>query len=291
MKKYIFTFLLLFLACSVIAQKRVVPTQEQIARVERTTTNIVLTGENMLLEAALRSAVEKNWTITPVTFIDNEEFLENIEDANRTFLLLVNGTFKKDKSQSNYIFLNFLMGGATTIDELSDFILLPLACSENDEDLAILFMNAYVNIVQQHLKLLQEKPKQARAELDTYNSGIDKLTGRQIVMHRSAIAYDVTDGEIVELFNNNISFVTDLEMEHAVNTQAKNKVAAITLFPDNEQSGGYCYNLLIACDTHELLYFKRHKIRGNNQSGFLKEELKRISIPFRDKKGIPFINL
>ena len=272
------------------AQKRVVPTAEQIARVERTITNVVLTGENMLFDAALRSAVEKFWTITPVEFITNNEFNQHIDDANRLFLLIVDGKFKKDKTQSNYTFLNLLMGGATKIEELSDFILLPLACSEDGEDRAILFMNAYVNIVQQHLKMLQEKPRQARAELDTYNSGIDKLSGRRIIMQRADVAYEVTDGEIVELFNNSLSFVTDLEMEHAVNTNAENMVAAISLFPNTDAKGGYCYNLLIACDTHELLYYKRHKIVGNNQQGFMKEEMRRISIPFRDRKGIPFIN-
>jgi hypothetical protein len=278
MKKYLLAYLFFLAAANLSAQQLILPTAEQIERFSRTTTHVVLTGENMLLDMSLREAVEKKWKITPVRFIDEAEFKESMTDANRTFLVMVGGTFKKDKELNNYIFLNLMMGGGVSLDQLTDFILIPITCEGQGEDKPIMLMEAFLDIIQRHVKQLQENPKKVGLDLDTYNANLDRLHDRQVLITEEDFAYPRTPEELNQQFGSSLELVSFQDLEKALQNGTRNKVAALTLYPRiGEPKGTYCYNMLVACDTHELIYFKRHKVRGTNQQGFLKEEIKRIA--------------
>jgi hypothetical protein len=271
------------MAVGVFAQKRAVPTPEQAERVLRTTTDVVLSGQNMLLDAALRSAVEKNWTITPVAFIDTAEFNRRIGDANRTFLLIVGGTYHDDDVPNGYTFLNFVMGGNTVFEKLSDFMLWPLTCKGRDEDDAILFMEAFVDIIQQHVRLIRQNPSMARADIDTYNNNIPQLRSRTILIAADDIPSPIPDAEM-ERFGGHLKIVSRAEIADALTNASPDTVVGLAIFSLDEQlKSSSCFTMLITADTHELLYFKRHKVRNPRQRGFLKEEIRRIGIPFAIK--------
>ncbi len=271
-------------AITLTAQKRIAPTAEQIERFSRTTTNVVLTGSNMLVEAALREALEKQWKITPLKFIDKAEFEATMSDANSSFLLMIGGTFEKDSEPNNYTYLNLVMGGNVAFDQLAEFILLPISCEGQPDDKPVAYMAAFVDIIQRHVKRVQEKPKTVKQELDTYNDNLPRLRTRTLIIAKEDIAYDVTEEALTEQFNNKIEIVDGDAVLDAMDGQAFNKIAGLTLYPRvGSEKGTYCYNMLIACDTHELIYFKRHKITGKKQQGFLKEEIKRMGIQARKK--------
>ncbi len=274
MKKYLVLSICMLATAGLFAQKRVVPTPEQIERVTRTTTCVVLTGENMIMDAALREAVEKNWKLTPVEFIDKPAFDKTMNDANRTFLLMVNGTFKKDAEMNGYIFLNFLMGGGASLDKLADFMLLPIAGENQDEDMSIALMPALVDIVQRHVQHIQENPKTVKRGLDDYNSNVSLLPTRYILLSAEDIAYDISDDELKKQSNGHISLISADEMVEAATIGATNKVVGFTLQPEG---GAYGYNMLIDCSTHELLYFDRHRLKAGNRKGFTKSEIQLFS--------------
>ncbi|MDR1405717.1 MAG: hypothetical protein LBI89_00750 [Prevotellaceae bacterium] len=270
------------------AQERIAPTVEQIERFSRTTVNVVLTGGDMLLEAALKEAMENRWTVTPVRFIDRAEFDANIGDANRTFLLLTGGSFQKKEEEKLYVytFLNLLMGGGVSLEKLSEFFLLPVSCDGQPVDKPLLFMETFVDIMQRHVVSLQQNPKLAKQELgDIYNKNIERLTGRHLMLVKEDVTYPVTEEDMRLVFNNRLGMVEDEDVAQAVLTGAKNRIVGLTLYPRvGSPKGTFCYNMLIAGDTHELIYFKRHKVSRSDQQGFLKEELKRFGIYLRKSK-------
>ena len=270
------------------AQERITPTIEQIERFSRTTLNVVLPGENIILEAALKEAMENKWKLTPLKFIDKPEFEANIGDANRTFLLLVGGSFQKNSEEKLFIytFLNLLMGGGVSLETLSEFLLLPVSCDGQPIDKSLLFMDAFVDIMQRHVVSMQQNPKLAKQKLDDmYNKNIERLTGRYLMLVKDDITYTVTEEEKQQQFNNRLNIVEDGDVENAVITEAKNQVVGLTLYPRvGSPKGTFCYNMLIAADTHELIYFKRHNVNKKDKQGFLKEELKRFSIYLRKSK-------
>jgi hypothetical protein len=287
MKKILF-LLWLPVAINLSAQERITPTAEQIERFSRTTINVVLTGENILLEAALRQTMDSLWKITPVKFIDKAEFDANISDANRTFLLLVGGSFQKNEEEKMFVytFLDLLMGGGESLDKLSEFLLLPISCDGQAIDKSLLFMEAFVDIMQRHIVSLQRNPKLAKQDLDNmYNKNIERLIGRYLMLVKDDITYSVTEEEKHLQFNDRLSIIEDGDVENAINSKAKNQVVGLTLYPRvGNPKGTFCYNMLIAADTHELIYFKRHKVSKESQQGFLKEELKRFGIYLRKSK-------
>ncbi|MDR0582287.1 MAG: hypothetical protein LBG31_04910 [Prevotellaceae bacterium] len=287
MKKFL---LLLWLpvVVNLSAQERITPTVEQIERFPRTTLNVVLPGENIILEAALKEAMENKWKLTPLKFIDKPEFEANIGDANRTFLLLVGGSFQKDQEEKMFIytFLNLLMGGGVSLETLSEFLLLPVSCDGQSIDKSLLFMDAFVDIMQRHIVSMQQNPKLAKQKLDDiYNKNIERLTGRYLMLVKDDITYTVTEEEKQQQFNNRLHIVEDSDVENALITEAKNQVIGLTLYPRvGSPKGTLCYNMLIAADTHELIYFKRHNVNKKDKQGFLKEELKRFGIYLRKSK-------
>ncbi|MDR2801615.1 MAG: hypothetical protein LBB31_00170 [Prevotellaceae bacterium] len=287
MKKLLF-LLWLPVAMNLSAQERIAPTIEQIGRFSRTTLNVVLTGENIILESALKEAMENKWNITPLKFIDKAEFEANTGDANRTFLLLAGGSFQKNPEEKSFVytFLNILMGGGVSLDNLSEFLLLPVSCDGQSIDKALLFMDAFVDIMQRHIVSMQQNPKLAKQQLDNiYNKNIERLVGRYLVLVKEDVTYTVTEEEKQQQFNNRLRIVEDGDVENAMNTKAKNQVVGLSLYPRvGSPKGTFCYSLLIAADTHELIYFKRHKVSKEAQQGFLKEELKRFGIYLRKSK-------
>jgi hypothetical protein len=288
MKRILLLSLWLPVAGCLSAQERITPTAEQIERFSRTTTNVVLTGENILLDAALKEAMENRWKITPLKFIDKAEFEANLSDANRTFLLLVHGSFQKAEKEKSfaYTFLNLLMGGGASLDKLSEFILLPASCDGQPDEKPLLFMEAFVDIIQRHVRELQQNPKTAKQELDNrYNKNIDRLIGRHLMLVKDDMTCAFTEEEMKKLFNDRLLIVEDTTVAEAMNTKEKNRIVGLSLYPRvGAPKGTFCYNLLIASDTHELIYFKRHKVSKQSAQGFLKEELKRFGIYLRKSK-------
>ena len=47
--------------------------------------------------------------------------------------------------------------------------------------------------------------------------------------------------------------------------------------PTDPQNGSYCYKMLIDSQTHELYYYRKHRISKKYGRGFLPEDIKRIS--------------
>ncbi|MDR3132768.1 MAG: hypothetical protein LBU42_01935 [Prevotellaceae bacterium] len=286
--KKILLLLWLPVAITLSAQERIMPTAEQIERFSRTTLNVVLTGENILLEAALKDALESKWKLTPLKFIDKVEFDANVGDANRTFLLLVGGSFQKGEEEKLFVytFLNLLMGGGVSLDKLSEFLLLPVSCDGQSIDKPLLFMSAFVDIMQRHVLSIQQNPKLAKQKLDDrYNKNIERLVGRHLMLVKDDITYTVTEEEMAQSFNGRLRIVEDGDVEQAMTAEAKNQVIGLTLYPRvGSPKHTFCYNMLIAADTHELIYFKRHKVNKKQEQGFLKEELKRFGIYLRKSK-------
>ena len=54
-------------------------------------------------------------------------------------------------------------------------------------------------------------------------------------------------------------------------------VASFTVVPADAQVGSFCYKMLIDCESHQLYYFRKHKITKKAGAGFLIEDIKRIA--------------
>ena len=54
-------------------------------------------------------------------------------------------------------------------------------------------------------------------------------------------------------------------------------VAGIVIAPTNISFDSFCYKMLIAADTHELLYFRKAKYKGSKDAAFTKSEIRQFS--------------
>ena len=53
-------------------------------------------------------------------------------------------------------------------------------------------------------------------------------------------------------------------------------VVSLSVSP-SDSTNGYCYKMLIDAETHELYYYRRHRITKKTGTGFIDEDMKKIS--------------
>ena len=64
---------------------------------------------------------------------------------------------------------------------------------------------------------------------------------------------------------------------------APNTVISYTVAPEEPTQGSFCYKMLIGTQDHKLYFFRKHRIGKSLSSGFLPEDIRKITT-FRPKK-------
>jgi hypothetical protein len=54
-------------------------------------------------------------------------------------------------------------------------------------------------------------------------------------------------------------------------------LVSYVVVPTEPMKGSYCYKMLIDAQTHELYYYRKHKISAKAGAGFLPEDIEKIT--------------
>ena len=242
-------------------------------------TKIVLSG-NDLINVALQDEVTARWRISPYEFCTMEEFNRLKGSSDYYFLLMTRGQFKKDASPSLQ-FLTLVKGGSGAsegISEMLEVVSMPIASAQFPSGREIIFLPAFLNIIQEYTLDAMEKDTNAYGGLGNYTSNLAKSDDFNVVLSKSDIAVDsetLEDGSI--RLGDNISIVDEEEADELMTDEAAGTIVSFVVAPFDPQPGSYCYKMLIDTQAHKLYYYKRHRISEKAGAGFLKDDLKRIS--------------
>ena len=285
MNKTFFITLLLLLPVGIWAQKRVVPTTEDINRFYNNSTMVVIPEGNTILDAAFRQAVRDNWKATPYTFITMEEFDKQRTNPEQAFLMALSGSYAKDKAQNEYIYVGLFMGSKVeSLNAMPEFILLPVGGTVNESENQYDMLNIFVGVVQQHMKKVKENPNLLRSALSsTYNQNVRSLKGKTLLVPEENIGFQPTQDEANKFFHSKLQLVSYDEISDAIDERANNTVIAYVVYPDSEQTkGSYYYKILVSTDTCDIYYYREQRIGGalglnKWATGFAKDEIQRFS--------------
>ena len=245
-----FTKHLLTPAAIAFGQGNLYTRKARLADFPTRTTKVVLSGGS-LLELVLKESVISNWRVSHYEFCTSEEY-DKLKSSNDYYFLTL-------ASDEGIAFLILTKGGKSdesdNLKKPFEVIRVPVASIGEPSGRELVFMGAFIDIIQTFAEDAMGSDKIAYGGLDSYNS--DRLSGKQIYV--------------------------DTEKVDSLYLASPDKVLlGLVITPTEITFGTFCYKMLISADTHELLYYKKVKYRGPKDSEFTDGELKM----FKRRNGI-----
>lgn len=238
------TLLLLAAALPLSGQGKMYTRKMRLADFPTKTTKIVLEG-NSFLELALREEIAVHWRISPYEFCDTEEYAQIRNSSSYYFLTLA--------QEEGLAYLCLDKGGKPDEkDQLKKpfgVVRMPIASVDNPTGRELVFMGAFLDIIQRFTEEAMVSDKVAYAGLESANSL--HLRGRTVYLDPDAA-------------------------DEAYLREETGALLAITIAPEEPGPKSVCYKMLIAADTHELLSFERSRYKDPADADFTDAEAKRF---------------
>ena len=276
MKKLLIILIAAIMPLLAAGQAQITTKKVKISDFTSKITKIVLTGSDFY-DAALQDEVKARWRVSPYEFCTFEEFESMRNDNNYYFLLTTNAMFKKE-SEPGLDVLTLVKGGTgATINSMLEIVYLPFASTEDPSGRELTFLPAFLDIIQDHTLNSMDKDINGYTGLSNYTLNMAKAANMTIVFSEDDLSNEIT-GEFRDLnFDSDMLIVDEDEADEYIDKNASNVLVSYVVMPTDAQPGSYCYKMLINAQTHELYYFRRHKISKKFGPGFLAEDIKRVN--------------
>ena len=281
MKKLILIFTACIFTGFLSAQVVYVPNKEDLGKLLKTKTYVVLEESPMSdFNFAIKDVMEKNWTLTEIEYIKDSEFEKLSTNENYSFLYTSLLNFEKDKTESRYIFLHLSLGGANlTIDDLRDMVSVPLAYFGTDGENYIYKLGTIVRFMQNHINLIHEKPELISNNIfKFYNDNIKDIHTKTLYLVQDELSSEIsTPARIKAVYPYKFKIVTREEINQAIDDKNEDIVFLHKVGPEGKRQEARCYKIVIGAADANFYYFDYHMITEKNPDGLLESDLKKMA--------------
>ncbi len=282
MKKIIILLTAVMLPLLAGAQAQITTKKVKVGDFTEKITKVVL-GGNPFYDTILKEEIAARWRISPYEFCSLDEFEEIKGDDQYYFLMLVRGQFRKETAPGLQ-FLTLVKGGAGSekgIGEMLEVVSVPFASAEYPSGREFIFLPAFLDIIQMHTLKATEKDFDAYGGLGNRSTNIYRSEDMTIVFSEDDISNTVTDAILQSRFDENIIMTDEDSADEHMENGTANTLVSYVVAPSEPVAGSYCYKMLINSETHELFYFRRHRITKKTGPGFLQNDIVTITAPRR----------
>ena len=241
-------------------------------------TKVVLSG-NSFFDSYYQEEISSRWRVSPYEFCTLEEFETLKTDDNYYFLLTTKGQFRKEK-EPGLQFLVLAKGGKAAeegISSMLEIVSLPYASAENPSGRELVVMPIFLDIIQHYAVDSMDKDISAYTGLSSYAVNMSKSGNKKIVFSKDDLSGEVTEEIISTYFDKNMCTMEENDADNIFINGTPDILVSYVAAPTDPQNGSYCYKMLIDSQTHELYYYRKHRISKKYGRGFLPEDIKRIS--------------
>jgi len=283
MKKFLVLLFSIVLPLAAAGQAQINTKKVKISDLTQKVTKVVLNG-NPFYDSALKDEISSRWRVSPYEFCTLEDFEKLKSSDQYYFLMLTEGQFKKEK-EPGIQFFTFVKGGSEAskgIEEMLEVVTVPFASAEDPSGRELVYLPALIDIIQDYAVQSMEKDLTSLGGLANYSSNLNKTRNMDIILAEEDLIKEVLE-TVEESCNSKGVSVTDADTadEYAGDGRT-NTLVSYTVAPSDPVPGSFCYKMLIDTNTHQLYYFRKHRISKKVSSGFLPEDIKRI-MAFRPK--------
>lgn len=259
------------------AQARINTKRVRIADISTRTTKVVLGGNDMT-DSALKEEVAARWRISPYEFCTAEEYKSLKESTDYYFLLIARST---DRKYEGILTLTLMKGGKYGAEDPMkrpiDVVSIPLCSSQFPSGREIAFLPAFLDIIQDYASKAAMSDRTGYTGLEIYTKKIVS-SGHKTILFCEDDAAPVNDPVFRRKhFDEDMLIVDEETADGALADGTFNTLVSYTVAPFDPETGAICYKMLIDASSHDLYYFKRHKISAKKWAGFLPKDIKLIS--------------
>ncbi|MDR2011081.1 MAG: hypothetical protein LBQ22_11450 [Bacteroidales bacterium] len=256
-------------------------TKQEINKFLKNITCVVLKNEFMSdYNDAIKAAISDHWTITPVEYIKESEFHKLRKDVSKSFLVINQVYFDKDKSSTLFDFLILTNGGNfKTVNDMPTICGVPLSYSKAPEEDYNYKLGLIVKFIQNHIELCISNPAINQDNAVDYYTGISGIPDDKIF-------YVLADELAPELRNQslfsknypyNYKFSSKEEIAELIKNNDKNAVILHKISPYSDNNHGYCIKIIIDTENAIIYYYDMQKVNKNNPPFLLPDDLKNLS--------------
>lgn len=278
MKRILLIAISIVLPLTMAAQAQIITKDAKIEDFQEKTTKIVLSG-NEFFDSALSEEIRTKWYISPFEFCSTEEFEKMKDNSDYYFLLLVKSRFRKE-SVPGIDMLTLIKGGEDSgqgIGKMLELVSVPFCSSAYPSGREFIFLPALIDIIQAQVSYVLEKNLNAYSSLSRASRNITNAEGMSIVFSRDDLSSEITPETEELYFHDGIEAADEDAADSLMLANTPETLVSYTVAPSDPVPGSYCYKMLIDAGSHELYYFRKHRITKKTGPGFLPEDIMRIA--------------
>lgn len=275
MKKLIILITALIMPLMAGAQAQITTKKVKIEDFTQKVTKVVLNG-NPFYDTSFKDEVAARWRISPYEFCTLEEFEGLKGNDSYYFLILTQGQFRKETSPGLQ-FISLVKGGQGAekgIGDMLEVVSLPFASAEYPSGRELIFLPAFLDIIQNHTLEAMENDFNAYGGLSNTAQKLGKAGNMDIVISdddlNSLVSKEMTDSE-------GMTVTDEDDADSYMLDEVSGTLVSYVVAPSEPVKGSFCYKMLIDAQTHELYYYRKHKISPKAGAGFLPEDIERIN--------------
>ena len=272
--------IVLSLACfaqaTVSGQARINTKKLKIADLPTRTTKVVL-GSGDMMDSALRDEVAARWRISPYEFCTAEEYKALKEDSGYYFLLIARSD---EKEYRDLLTLTLMKGGKAKADDPQkrpvEVASLPISAAGFPSGREVVFLPAMLDILQDYITRAMRSDGAGYSGFDIYSKQVRKTGIKRIFFSEDDLVPDMDEDFKKRYFDADMVIMGEDEADKAFQEGTYNTLVSYVVAPFDPKNGSWCYKMLIDAGTHELLYYRHHRISARKWAGFLPEDIKAI---------------
>lgn len=275
MKKLIILITALIMPLMAGAQAQITTKKVKIEDFTQKVTKVVLNG-NPFYDTSFKDEVAARWRISPYEFCTLEEFEGLKGNDSYYFLILTQGQFRKETAPGLQ-FISLVKGGQGAdkgIGDMLEVVSLPFASAEYPSGRELIFLPAFLDIIQNHTLEAMENDFNAYGGLSNTAQKLGKSGNMDIVISEddlnSLVSEEMTDSE-------GMTITDEDDADSYMLDEVSGTLVSYVVAPSEPVKGSFCYKMLIDAQTHELYYYRKHKISPKAGVGFLPEDIERIN--------------
>lgn len=278
MKKFLLLAVAAVIPVLMSAQAQINTKKVKIEDFTEKTLKVVL-GGNLFFDQVFKDEVQNRWRISPFEFCSPQEFEELKTDSDYYFLLLVKGQFRKEM-EPGLSMITVVKGGENAskgLNRMLDVVTVPIMSLKDPSGREFAFLPAILDILQEHILLSMEKDVAGYSGLELYTAKIGKTDGKKILFAEEDLSDEITDKVRKVYFKNGIGAAPADSVDRVMSDNTPDTIVSFTVTPADSRNGSFCYKMLIDAQTHELYYYRKHRLNSHTGPGFLLEDIHRIA--------------
>lgn len=279
MKRILLLMIMTAMPLIMSAQAQIVTKDAKIEDFQEKTTKIVLTG-NEFFDSALSEEIRTRWNISPYEFCTLEDFNSLKESSDYYFLMCVKSRFRKEPEPGIQM-LTLIKGGEKAdkgLGKMLELVSIPLCSARYPSGREMIFLPALIDIMQEQVIHVLSSSISAYSSLSEASGNMSDARDMSIVFSEDDLSDEVTEEMLSQYFHDGIILSDETGADDLMLGNMENTLVSYTVTPFEPTAGSsFCYKMLIDAGTHELYYFKKHRITKKAGPGFLPEDLMRIT--------------